>query len=179
MLAIRACYLDAARLWQVYVFKPLATLLVLALALSFPASPPPTAGPLRGPGVVHRWGHFSHAAARSLHRRPRQLSRRAPALHYAFSIGVPFGAARCCGCRSSRRAHRRSPGVARSRARLARCGRRYVLVIAAMAGQAAGAGMRWARSGAMGRAGLAALFVLSDSILAINRFRAPFARSGR
>lgn len=39
-LAVRAHYLDASSRWQVYVFKPLATLLILALALSLaPASP--------------------------------------------------------------------------------------------------------------------------------------------
>jgi hypothetical protein len=36
VLAIRAHHLDAAGRWQVYVFKPLATLLVFALALAFP-----------------------------------------------------------------------------------------------------------------------------------------------
>ena len=50
----------------------------------------------------------------------------------------------------------------------------YVAVIAAMAGQAAG---RWQALGgepALAAALGAALFVLSDSLLAINRFRAPF-----
>lgn len=37
-LAVRAHYLDAGRRWQVYIFKPLATLLLLALALSLPAT---------------------------------------------------------------------------------------------------------------------------------------------
>ena len=40
VLAMRAYYLDAARRWQAYVFKPLATLLVVALALSLPAASP-------------------------------------------------------------------------------------------------------------------------------------------
>ena len=50
----------------------------------------------------------------------------------------------------------------------------YVVVIAAMAGQAAG---RWSALGgdaALSAALGAALFVASDSLLAINRFRAQF-----
>jgi uncharacterized membrane protein YhhN len=38
VLAIRAHYLDDGRRWQIYLFKPLATLLILALALSLPAA---------------------------------------------------------------------------------------------------------------------------------------------
>ena len=39
-LAIRAHYLDESRRWQVFTFKPLATLLILALALAFPPVSP-------------------------------------------------------------------------------------------------------------------------------------------
>ena len=176
ILAIRAYYLDAARRWQAYVFKPLATLLVLALALAQPASVPTYRWALVG-GLV-----FSTAGDVFL-MLPRDrfvaglVSFLIAHLFYifAFSIGVPFGTAPLLWL----------PFFAAGGAVVAVVWRglapalrgaviAYVVVIAAMAGQAAG---RWhalggdaALAGALG----AALFVVSDSVLAINRFRAQF-----
>ena len=174
VLAIRAYYLDAARCWQAYVFKPLATLLVLALALSQPASLP-----------AYRWAvaaglAFSTAGDVFLMLpRDRFVAGLASFLiaHlfyiYAFSIGVPFGTAPLLWL----------PFFAAGGAVVAVIWRgvapamlgaviAYVVVIAVMAGQAAG---RWHAVGgdaALAAAAGAALFVVSDSILAINRFRA-------
>lgn len=176
LLAIRACYLDAARRWQVYLFKPLATLLVLALALSFLASP-----------AAYRWAVaaglvFSTAGDIFLMlARERFIAGLASFLlaHlcylYAFSTGVPLGASPllwlpyfAAGGAVVAVAWRglapalRGPVIA------------YVAVITAMAGQAAG---RWHALGgepALWAALGAALFVVSDSLLAINRFRVPF-----
>jgi len=174
VLAIRAYYLDAAQRWQAYVFKPLATLLVLALALSQPASLP-----------AYRWAvaaglAFSTAGDVFLMLpRDRFVAGLASFLiaHlfyiYAFSIGVPFGTAPLLWL----------PFFAAGGAVVAVIWRgvapamlgaviAYVVVIAVMAGQAAG---RWHAVGgdaALAAAAGAALFVVSDSILAINRFRA-------
>ena len=176
VLAMRAYYLDAARRWQAYVFKPLATLLVVALALSLPAASP-----------AYRWAvvaglAFSTAGDIFL-MLPRErfvaglLSFLVAHLFYifAFTIGVPLPAAPLLWL----------PFLAAGGGVVAVVwagvppGLRgaviaYVLVIAAMAGQATG---RWQVLGgepALAAALGAALFVVSDSILAINRFRAPF-----
>ena len=175
-LAIRACYLDAERHWQAYVFKPLATLLVLALALSFAESPP-----------AYRWavaaGLVFSTAGDIFLMLPRErfvaglASFLVAHLFYvfAFSSDAPFGAAPLLWLpffaaggavvavvwRGLDRALR-GPVIA------------YVVVIAVMAGQAAG---RWHSLGgepALWAALGAALFVVSDALLAINRFRAPF-----
>ncbi len=175
-LAIRAYYLDAERHWQAYVFKPLATLLILVLALSLPASPP-----------AYRWavaaGLVFSTAGDIFLMLPRGrfvaglASFLAAHLFYifAFSSDAPFGAAPLLWLpffgaggavvavvwRGLDRALR-GPVIA------------YVVVIAVMAGQAAG---RWQALGgepALWAALGAALFVVSDSLLAINRFRAPF-----
>ena len=176
MLAIRACYLDAARHWQVYVFKPLATLLVLALALSFPASPPAYRWAVAAGLVLSTAGDIFLMLPRDRFIAGLASFLVAHLLYiYAFSIGVPLGAAPLLwlpffaagGIVVALVWRGLAPGL---RAAVIA----YVLVIAAMAGQAAG---RWHALG--GEAALwaalgAALFVLSDSILAINRFRAPF-----
>ena len=175
-LAMRAHYLDAARQWQVYVFKPLATLLVAALALSFPDAAP-----------GYRWAVVAGLAFSTagdiflMLPRDRFVAGLASFLvaHlcylYAFAIDAPFPAGQLLwlpyfaaggvvlaviwrGMKPGLRA----PVIA------------YVLVIAAMAGQAAG---RWQVLGsetALAAALGAALFVLSDSLLAINRFSRPF-----
>lgn len=176
ILAIRAHYLDAAQRWQTYVFKPLATLLVAALALSHPAASPD-----------YRWAvvaglAFSTAGDIFL-MLPRDrfvaglVSFLAAHLFYifAFSIGVPFPAAPllwlpyiAAGGIVVTIVWAGVPPAMRG-AVIA-----YVLVIAAMAGQATG---RWQALGgerALAAALGAALFVASDSMLAINRFRAPF-----
>ena len=176
VIAIRAYYLDADRRWQAYVFKPLATLLVLVLALSQPASLP-----------AYRWALvaglvFSTAGDVFLMlQRDRFIAGLASFLvaHlfyiFAFSIEVPFGAAPLLWLPFSV-----AGGVVVAVAwgglkpALRDAVIAYVVVIAAMAGQAAA---RWHALG--GEAALAAtlgaaLFVISDSALAINRFRAPF-----
>ncbi len=175
-LAIRAYYLDAARRWQAFVFKPLATLLVLALALAQSASVP-----------AYRWavvgGLVFSTAGDVFLMLPRDrfvaglVSFLIAHLFYifAFSIGVPFGTAPLLWL----------PFFAAGGAVVAVVWRglapalrgaviAYVVVIAVMAGQATG---RWHALGgdaALAAALGAALFVVSDSVLAINRFRAKF-----
>lgn len=176
VLAIRAHYLEESRRWQVYAFKPLATLLILALALSLsPARP------------EYQWavaaGLLFSTAGDVFLMLPRDrfvaglASFLVAHLCYigAFSIGVPFGAAPLLwlpyfaagglvvalvwpGLKPALRA----PVVI------------YVIVIAAMAGQATG---RWHASGsavALAAALGAGLFVVSDAVLAIDRFRRHF-----
>jgi uncharacterized membrane protein YhhN len=176
MLAIRACYLDAARRWQIYVFKPLATLLVLVLALSQSASLP-----------AYRWavvaGLVFSTAGDIFLMLPRErfvaglVSFLVAHLFYifAFSIDVPFGVTPLLWLPFSV-----AGGVvvavvwAGLEPALRGAVIAYVVVIAAMAGQAAG---RWHALGgdaALAAALGAALFVVSDSLLAINRFRAQF-----
>lgn len=176
ILAIRAYYLDAERRWQAYVFKPLATLLVLALALAQPASAPAYRWALIG-GLV-----FSTAGDVFL-MLPRDrfiaglVSFLIAHLFYifAFSIGVPFGTAPLLWLPFFAAGGVVVAVVWRGLAPALRGAViAYVVVIAVMAGQAAG---RWHALG--GDAALmaalgAALFVVSDSILAINRFRAQF-----
>ena len=175
-LAIRAHYLEERQRWQVYAFKPLATLLVLALALSLsPARP------------EYQWAVaagllFSLAGDVFLMLpRDRFVAGLASFLiaHlcyvWAFGIGVPFGAAPLLwlpffaaggvvlvlvwpGLKPALRA----PVAV------------YVVVIAAMAGQATG---RWHMTGsavALAAAVGAGLFVVSDAVLAIDRFRWKF-----
>lgn len=176
VLATRAHYLEDRKRWQVYAFKPLATLLILALALSLsPARP------------EYRWaiaaGLLFSTAGDVFLMLPRDrfvaglASFLVAHLCYigAFSIGVPFGAAPLLwlpwfaaggavlalvwpGLKPALRA----PVVI------------YVIVIVAMAGQATG---RWHASGsavALAAAVGAGLFVVSDAVLAIDRFRRPF-----
>jgi uncharacterized membrane protein YhhN len=176
LLAIRACYLDADRRWQIYVFKPLATLLVLALALSQSASLP-----------AYRWavvgGLVFSTAGDIFLMLPRDrfvaglISFLTAHLFYifAFCIDVPFGAAPLLWLPFSV-----AGGVvvavvwAGVKSSLRGAVIAYVVIIAVMAGQAAG---RWHTVGgeaALSAALGAALFVVSDSALAINRFRAQF-----
>lgn len=176
-LAVRAHYLDASSRWQVYVFKPLATLLILALALS--RTP---AGPSYYQWAVAAGLLFSTAGDVFLMLpRDRFVAGLASFLvaHLcyigAFSVGVPFGAAPLLWL----------PFVLAGTAVLASIwpGLKpalrapvtvYVLVIVAMAGQAAG---RWHAIGsdiALAAAIGAGFFVLSDSVLALDRFRRHF-----
>jgi len=176
VLAIRAHSLEPEQRWQVYAFKPLATLLALALALSLsPARP------------EYQWaiaaGLLFSTAGDVFLMLPRDrfvaglASFLVAHLCYvgAFSIGVPFGAAPLLwlpffaaggvvlalvwpGLKPALRA----PVAV------------YVIVIAAMAGQATG---RWYASGsavALVAAVGAGLFVVSDAVLAIDRFRWKF-----
>lgn len=175
VLAIRAHYVGAEQRWQAYVFKPLATLLVLALALSLPAASP-----------AYRWALVAGLAFSTagdiflMLPRDRFVAGLASFLlaHlsyiYAFAIGVPFPAAPLLWL-----PYFAAGGivVAAVWAGVAPALRgaviAYVVVIAAMAGQAMG---RWQALGgapALAAALGAALFVVSDAILALNRFRAP------
>ena len=176
VLAIRAHYLEERQRWQVYAFKPLATLLILALALSL--------SPARSD---YQWaiaaGLVLSTAGDVFLMLPRDrfvaglASFLLAHLCYlrAFSIEVPFGAGLLLwlpffaaggmvvalvwpGLKPALR----GPVVV------------YVIVIAAMAGQATG---RWYASGsavALAAAVGAGLFVVSDAVLAIDRFRWPF-----
>lgn len=176
ILAIRAYYLDAARRWQAYVFKPLATLLVLTLALSQSASTP-----------AYRWavvgGLVFSTAGDIFLMLPRDrfvaglVSFLIAHLFYifAFSIGVPFGAAPLLWLPFFAAGGVVVAVIWRGLAPALRGAViAYVVVIAVMAGQAAG---RWHTIGgdaALAAALGAALFVVSDSVLAINRFRVQF-----
>jgi uncharacterized membrane protein YhhN len=176
VIAIRAYYLDADQRWQAYVFKPLATLLVLALALSQPAPLP-----------AYRWavvaGLVFSTAGDVFLMLPRDrfiaglVSFLVAHLFYmfAFSIEVPFGAAPLLwlpyfgvgGAVVAVIWGGLKPAL--SGAVIA-----YVVVIAAMAGQAAARWHSLDGEAALAAASGAALFVISDSALAINRFRRPF-----
>lgn len=176
VLAIRAHYLEESRRWQIYVFKPLATLLILALALSL--------SPARS---EYQWAVatgllFSTAGDVFLMLpRDRFVAGLASFLvaHlcyvWAFSIGVPFadkpllwlpyfaaGGIVVALVWPGLKPALRGPVAA------------YVVVIAAMAGQAT---ERWSDLGggfALAAAMGAGLFVVSDAVLAIDRFRWKF-----
>ncbi len=180
VLAIRAHYLDESRRWQVFTFKPLATLLILALALAFPPVSP-----------AYQWtiaaGLLFSTAGDVFLMLPRDrfvaglASFLVAHLCYigAFAIGVPFAAAPLLWL----------PFFAAGGVVLALIWPGltpalrvpvavYVVVIAAMAGQATG---RWSLAGdgaALAAVIGASLFMVSDAVLAINRFRWPF-RAGR
>ncbi len=175
-LAIRAHYLGAAQRWQAYVFKPLATLLVMALAFSIPAATP-----------AYRWAVLAGLALSTAGdvflMLPRDrfvaglLSFLLAHLCYifAFSICVPFPAAPLlwlpCFAAGGGVVLLVWGGV---KPALRGAVIAYVVVIAAMAGQATG---RWQALGgepALAAALGAVLFVVSDSLLAINRFRHSF-----
>lgn len=175
-LAIRAHYLDERRRWQVYLCKPLATLLILALALSLPAA-----------HAEYRWviaaGLAFSTAGDIFLMLPRDrfvaglASFLAAHLCYAwaFSIGVPFaanpgfwlvylalGGGVAAFVWPGLKPALRGPVTV------------YVVVIAVMASLAA---ERWHALGsvaALAAAAGAGLFVVSDSVLAIDRFRRPF-----
>lgn len=175
-LATRGHYLGEGRRWQVYVFKPLATLLILALALSLPAG-----------RSDYQWaiaaGLLFSTAGDIFLMLPRDrfvaglASFLVAHLCYisAFGIGLPFagkpllwlpyfvaGGIVVVLVRPGLKPALRGPVAA------------YVVVIAVMAGQAT---ERWyvlgggeALAAAMG----AGLFVVSDAVLAIDRFRRHF-----
>lgn len=175
-LAIRAHYLDERRRWQTYVCKPLATLLILALALSLPAA-----------HAEYRWAVavglvFSTAGDVFLMLpRDRFVAGLASFLvahlcfAWAFSIGVPFvanpvfwlvylalGGGVLAFIWPGLKPALRGPVMV------------YVVVIAVMASLAA---ERWHALGsvaALAAAAGAGLFVVSDGVLAIDRFRRPF-----
>ena len=175
-LAIRAHYLDESRRWQVYVSKPLATLLILALALSLPTT-----------HVEYKWAvaaglAFSTAGDVFLMLpRDRFVAGLASFLvaHlcyiWAFCIGLPpainmlfwlpcfaLGGGVVALIWRGLKPALRGPVVV------------YVVVIVVMASLAA---ERWHALGsvtALAAAAGAGLFVVSDGVLAIDRFRWPF-----
>ncbi len=176
VLAIRAHYLDARRCWQVYVFKPLATLLILALALLLPPD-----------NAAYQWAIaagllFSTAGDVFLMLpRDRFVAGLASFLiahlfyAWAFGMGVPFAATPEFWL-----AYFAAGGVVVAliwpglKSALRGPVAVYVVVIAVMASQAA---ERWQALGsgaALAAAVGAGLFVVSDGVLAIDRFRRPF-----
>lgn len=176
VLAIRAHYLDARRRWQIYAFKPLATLLILALALLLPPA-----------HAAYQWAIaagllFSTAGDVFLMLpRDRFVAGLASFLiahlcyAWAFGMGVPLaanpllwlpyfavGGGVVALIWPGLKPALRGPVVA------------YVIVIAVMASQAA---ERWHAMGsgvALAAAIGAGLFVVSDGVLAVDRFRWPF-----
>lgn len=175
-LAIRAHYLDEQKRWQVYVFKPLATLLILALALSLPPARPEYQWAIAA-GLL-----FSTAGDVFLmlpHDRfvAGLASFLVAHLFYvwAFSIEVPFAAEPLFWlpyfAAGGGVVVLIWPGLKPAlRGPVAI----YVIVIAVMASQAA---ERWLALGsgvALAAAMGAGLFVVSDGVLAIDRFRWPF-----
>ena len=176
VLAIRAHYLDDRQRWQVYAFKPLATLLILALALFLPPARPDYQWAIAAGLVLSTAGDVFLMLPRD-----RFVAGLASFLlaHLcylrAFSIEVPFGAGLLLwlpffaaggmvvalvwpGLKPALR----GPVVV------------YVIVIAAMAGQATGRWHASASAVALSAAVGAGLFVVSDAVLAIDRFRWPF-----
>ena len=175
-LAIRAHYLEESRHWQVYAFKPLATLLILALALILTPARPEYQWAIAAGLLFSTAGDIFLMLPRD-----RFVAGLASFLvaHlcyvWAFSIGVPFGTSPLLWL----------PYVAAGggvlvlvwpglkpalRAPVAV----YVAVIVAMADQAAG---RWHALGggiALAAAIGAGFFVASDAVLAIDRFRRHF-----
>jgi uncharacterized membrane protein YhhN len=176
VLAIRAHYLDADLCWQAYVFKPLATLLVLVLALSFTAAPAAYCWAVVGGLAFSTAGDIFLMLPRDRFIAGLVSFLIAHLLYtFAFSIDAPFGAAALLWLPFFAVGSVIVALVWRGIApRLRGAVVAYVVIIATMAGQAAG---RWHTLG--GDAALlaaigAALFVVSDSALALNRFRAPF-----
>lgn len=176
VLAIRAHYLDARRRWQIYVFKPLATLLILALALLLPPA-----------HAAYQWAIaagllFSTAGDVFLMLpRDRFVAGLASFLiaHlcyvWAFGMEVPLaanplfwlpyfavGGGVLALIWPGLKPALRGPVAV------------YVIVIAVMASQAV---ERWHAMGsgvALAAAIGAGLFVVSDGVLAVDRFRWPF-----
>ncbi len=176
ILAIRAHYLEESRRWQVYAFKPLATLLILALAVSLSSARPEYQWAVAA-GLL-----FSTAGDVFLMLpRDRFVAGLASFLvaHlcyvWAFGIGVSFadkpllwlpyfaaGGMVVALIWPGLKPALRAPVTL------------YVVVIAVMAGQAA---ERWQVLGsavALAAAIGAGLFVASDAVLAIDRFRWHF-----
>ena len=176
VLAIRAHYLDDRQRWQVDAFKPLATLLILALALFLPPARPDYQWAIAAGLALSTAGDVFLMLPRD-----RFVAGLASFLlaHLcylrAFSIEVPFGAGLLLwlpffaaggmvvalvwpGLKPALR----GPVVV------------YVIVIAAMAGQATGRWHASASAVALSAAVGAGLFVVSDAVLAIDRFRWPF-----
>lgn len=176
VLAVRAHYLDESRRWQVYAFKPLATLLILALALTLTPARPEYQSAIAAGLLLSTAGDIFLMLPRD-----RFVAGLASFLvahlcyAWAFTIEVPFGsppllwlpyAAAGAGVLVLV-----WPGLKPAlRAPVAV----YVAVIVVMAGQAAG---RWHALGngvALAAAIGAGFFVVSDAVLAIDRFRRHF-----
>lgn len=177
VLAIRAHYLGEDQRWQVYLFKPLATLLIFCLVV-VAAQPAPRSYPL-----IVAAGLLLSTAGDIFLMLPKDrfiaglASFLAGHLCYiaAFSSDVSFGTglwwwlpyfvvggAVVAGLWPRLPSALRWPVLA------------YVLVIATMAGQATG---RWTvleNPAALCAAVGAALFVISDAVLAVDRFGRHF-----
>ncbi|MCX7174973.1 MAG: lysoplasmalogenase [Proteobacteria bacterium] len=177
ILAIRAHYLGESSRWQVYLFKPLATLLILCVAVA-------AARPLLHPyPLILVAGLLLSTAGDVFLMLPKDrfiaglASFLVGHLCYiaAFSSDVAFGAGLmwwlpyfAVGVAVVAGLWQRLPSALRGPVQA------YVLVIAAMAGQASG---RWSileTPAALSAAVGAGLFVISDATLAIDRFGRPF-----
>jgi len=176
ILAVRAHLLGEGRRWQVYLFKPLATLLILGVALSGTPLVPSyrwaialglafsTVGDVFLMLPSDRFvaglasflvGHLCYIAAFSMD---------AP-LGSGLGLWIPYLAAG--GTVFALLWPGLSPAL---RGPVAA----YVVAIAVMAGQAAGRlGLLGARPALLAAIG-AGLFVVSDAVLALDRFRWPF-----
>jgi len=177
ILAIRAHYLDEAKRWQVYLFKPLATLLILGVVLAAARSAPGSYPLILAAGLSlsvagdvflmlprDRFiaglasflaGHLCYIAAFS------SDASFGSAIHW----WLPFfaaGAAVLASLWGKLPASLRWPVLA------------YLLVIATMAGQATGRWIELRDAAALSAAVGAALFVISDAVLAIDRFGRQF-----
>ena len=164
--------------WLVYVFKPLTIVLILLVAL---LAPPGTSTRYRRGVVVGLvfslagdvylmlpWDHFVHGLAcflvahccylAAFTERCRLFPRWEPVLALAVLAGGVLAFL--------------WPGLAPGlRAPVVI----YVLALSSMASQAVGRGMVLATPAARSAAWSAGLFVLSDALLAVARFREPFA----
>ncbi len=174
VLAIRAHYLETPG--QVYVFKPLATLLILALALCLPPARPEYQWAVAAGLVFSTAGDIFLMLPRD-----RFVAGLASFLvaHlcyvWAFSIEVPLvvhplvwlpffaaGGGVVALIWPGLKPALRGPVAV------------YVVVIAVMASQAAERWLALAGGVALAAAVGAGLFVVSDAVLAIDRFRRPF-----
>lgn len=176
VLGIRAHYLGEHQRRQIYVFKPLATLLILALALSSSSAHSEYQWVIAGGLLLSTAGDVFLMLPQD-----RFVAGLASFLFahlcyiWAFAIAVPFGSAPLLwlpfALAGGAVLAAIWPGL---KPALRAPVTIYVIVIVAMAGQAAG---RWHALG--GGAALAAaigagFFVVSDSVLALDRFRKHF-----
>jgi len=175
-LAVRAHYLPEGSRWQVYLFKPMATLLVLALALSLAPARPEYRLAIAAGLLLSTAGDVFLMLPRD-----RFVAGLASFLvaHlcyvWAFTLDVPLGTTPLLWL-----PYAAFGGVVFAlvwpglKPALRLPVALYVAVIVAMAGQAAG---RWNALGdpfALAAAIGAGFFVVSDGVLALDRFRRHF-----
>ncbi len=176
-LTVAGHYLRPPRRWLIYVFKPLTTILIIAIALlpgTFASDGYARAVVI---GLVFslagdiflvmpdRWFLFGLAAFLLAHISYIVAFRSgagAPGFGLALLALGAFGAAVCAYLWKGVPGKMRGPVVA------------YILVIISMAALAVGRAMGEPSRGTLAAAVGALLFVASDAMLAISRFRRPF-----